>query len=138
MQDKRLPDDFREDLHISRSKPVRYLYMVVGTFFLVLGLIGIIIPVLPTTPFLLVTAACYSRGSARFYHWLMNHRYMGPYLKAWRYERRIPRHAKIAAFVMIAISISFAVIYVIPLTPVKILVAAVGITVAIYISRFPD
>ena len=138
MQEKLPRDDFREDLRVSRSKFVRGLFWTLGAFFLVLGVIGIIIPVLPTTPFLLVTAACWARASPRFYHWLMNHHIVGPYLRAWRHERRIPRHAKFAAFAMITISISFAIVYVVPLLVGKIVLGLIGISVMLYISRFPD
>ncbi len=138
MEDKLRRDDFREDLHLSRSKTMRYIYMGLGFFFLVLAIIGVILPVLPTTPFLLVTAACWARGSPRFYHWLMNHQHLGPYLRAWRDERRIPRHAKIAASVMIVISISFAIVLVIPLLIAKIMTAVIGLVVILYLWRFPD
>ena len=60
---------------------VRLAFAALGTLFLLLGIIGIFMPILPTTPFLLLTTACYARSSRRFYNWLMNHRLFGPLIR---------------------------------------------------------
>ena len=73
---------------------MRYLYILFGTFCLVMGIIGIFLPVLPTTPLLLLTAWCYYRGSDRLYEWLMEHPYLGTHIKRFREQRIIPRKAK--------------------------------------------
>ena len=57
------------------------LLIVVGTLSLVLGIVGVFVPLLPTTPFLLLAAACYARGSERLYRWLVGHRYLGQYIR---------------------------------------------------------
>ena len=59
---------------------MKTLYIVIGTISLALGILGIFLPLLPTTPFLLLTAALYFKGSFRLYNWLLNHRYFGPYI----------------------------------------------------------
>ena len=138
MQPELPRDDFRGDLKLSGSSVLRGVMIVVGTVFLIIGAVGVILPLLPTTPFLLVAAACYARGSARFYHFLMNHRIVGPYLRAWRREHRIPRRAKIIAFVTITLTIGYAVAFVVPLLSVKILLASIAAAVLIYIARHPD
>ena len=130
--------DYEKEVQLSRSRIVRMLFFALGTLFLLLGLIGVILPVLPTTPFLLLTAACYARSSHRFYNWLLNNRFVGGYLQAWRYERRIPLRAKVMAFFMITLAMCWSILFVIPLTPVKVLVAAIGISVILYINHFPD
>ena len=112
--------------------------MVTGTLCLVLGVIGIFLPILPTTPFLLVTAACYSRSSTRFYNWLMNTRYLGPYIRTWRDERRIPLRAKVLAVSMIVLTIGTSVIYFIPILSAQIATGAVGVAVSAYIFSFPS
>ena len=58
-----------------------YLLIVLGSIFVVLGTIGVFVPVLPTTPFLLLAAACYGKGSKRLYNWLTNNRMFGKYIK---------------------------------------------------------
>lgn len=63
---------------------VRILLIVCGTLSLALGILGIFLPVLPTTPFLLLAAACYARSSKRFYHWLMNTPWCGEYIHNYR------------------------------------------------------
>ena len=66
-----------------------------GTFFLVLGIIGIFIPLLPTTPFLLLAAACYIRGSKKFYYWLIKNKWFGKYIKNYQEGRGVPLKVKI-------------------------------------------
>ena len=67
-----------------RSRFVKALYFIAGTVCLILGIIGIILPILPTTPFLLLAAGCYARSSERFYNWLLNNRILGSYIRNYR------------------------------------------------------
>ena len=66
---------------------LRYLLIVFGTFFLFLGLIGIILPLLPTTPFLLLAAACYARSSKKYHSWLLKNKLFGSYIKTIMMEK---------------------------------------------------
>ena len=104
----------------------------------VLGFIGIFLPVLPTTPFLIVAVACFARSSQRWYLWLLSNRYFGTYIVAWRRERRIPLHGKIIAVTMIVVSIGTSIIWFVPLLGVKILLAVIAISVICYICHFPN
>jgi len=72
----------------------RLLYLCAGWMALVLGVIGIPLPLLPTTPFLLLAAVCFARGSQRWYDWLLQHPQLGPPVIAWQNERAIPRRVK--------------------------------------------
>jgi len=63
------------------NKFFRFILTIVGTISLVFGVIGIFLPILPTTPFLLLAAACYARSSERFYNKLMNNKWFGNYIK---------------------------------------------------------
>ena len=74
---------------------MKIFYTVTGTISLVLGIIGIFVPLLPTTPFLLLSAAFYFRGSPRLYRWLIQQKQLGPYIKNFREYRAIPLRAKI-------------------------------------------
>jgi uncharacterized protein len=81
---------------------LRLVFFTVGCIAVVLGVIGIIVPVLPTTPFLLLAAWAFSRSSPRFEAWLIGHRHLGPPIRAWRERGAISRRAKIVAVVTIA------------------------------------
>ena len=72
------------------NKPVKILLITSGTFFIGVGLMGIFLPILPTTPFLLISAALYARSSTRFYNWLINNRIFGQYIKNYREGKGIP------------------------------------------------
>jgi uncharacterized membrane protein YbaN (DUF454 family) len=79
--------------------PMRYLYLALGLAFVALGLAGVLLPVVPTTPFLIVAAGCFARSSPRLERWLLAHPRFGPVLQAWRERRAIPRKAKLLALV---------------------------------------
>lgn len=81
----------------------RLLWVLAGCTSLSLGLIGIVLPLLPTTPFVLLAAFCFARGSARFEHWLLNHPRLGPPILAWRQEHALPLRAKQLAWSMMAV-----------------------------------
>ena len=89
--------DYSHEVRKHRLVWVRYAYAAMGTLSLVLGIIGIFMPILPTTPFLLLSTACYARSSRRFYNWLMNHPAFGPLIIEWRTYRSIPWRVKMVA-----------------------------------------
>ena len=78
----------------------RGLFMVMGTVFLGLGVLGAVLPILPTTPFVLVAAWCYARGSVRLHRWLLSTRMFGPLIRRWQADRSITLRSKIVATVM--------------------------------------
>lgn len=82
----------------------RTLFWIAGAAALLLGIIGIFLPVLPTTPFVLLAAACWTRASPRFHRWLKQHRRFGPIIENWETRRAIPRRAKYLAWGMMTIS----------------------------------
>lgn len=86
------------------SLAIRYLLAALGIATLCLGLAGLILPVLPGTPFLLLSAACFSRSSARFETWLVEHPKLGPPISAWRQSRAIPKSAKRLALAAMVVS----------------------------------
>ena len=78
------------DENLASSRILRIALLWAGTLFLAIGIVGIAVPVLPTTPFLLLTAGCYARGSRRFYNWFINNRLFGKFLLDYREGRGIP------------------------------------------------
>ena len=76
---------------------LKYLWIGLGWLFVALGLVGIALPLLPTTPFLLLAALCFSKGSDKIYQWLITHPTLGPPINDWREKRAITRRSKIVA-----------------------------------------
>lgn len=105
---------------------MKVLYSVTGTIALALGIIGIFVPLLPTTPFLLLSAALYFRSSPRLYAWLLHQKHLGPYIRNFREYRAIPLRAKIISISLIWITIGYC-LFGIPLSPwVKIILFGIA------------
>ncbi len=81
----------------------RLIYLIFGWIALILGLIGVVLPGLPTTPFVLVAAFAFSRGSPRWHAWLVNHRLFGPTIRDWEARGAISKRAKRLAVAMMAL-----------------------------------
>ena len=86
---------------------MKTLYIALGTLSLALGILGIFLPLLPTTPFLLLTAALYFKSSPRLYNWLLNHKHLGPYIRNFRENKAIPLRAKIISISLMWITMLF-------------------------------
>lgn len=102
----------RELTSASRSTIVRALFFLAGTIALGLGLLGIFLPLLPTTPLLLLATACYARSSDRAYAWLLRQPWAGPLIRQWREQRTIPRRAKFAALALVVASFTATFLFV--------------------------
>ncbi len=111
----------------------RPLLITAGTLFVGLGIIGILIPILPTTPFLLLAAACYARSSQRFYHWLLNNKWFGNYIKNYVQRKGVPLKIKALAITWLWITIGFSVVFVIEIFLVKLILIVIAIGVSIHI-----
>lgn len=88
----------------------KIINIILGSITLGLGVMGIFLPILPTTPFLLLSAFFYLRSSNRLYTWLINHRIFGKYIYNYMEKKAIPKAAKLIAIIFICISISITVI----------------------------
>ena len=131
-------------MKLKKNRIVRALLMVAGTISLAFAIIGIAMPVLPTTPFLLLTVACYCRSSERLYYWLVNNKWFGEYVRNYQEGRGIPLKTKIFALVALWTTISVATLvilpmYVLPLPNWTLQTAmfAVAVAVSIHILRLP-
>lgn len=129
--------DSSDNVPLAESPLVRFLWVAAGSVFLALGTLGIFLPVLPTTPFLLLTAACYARGSKRFYSWLLSNRFFGRYIRDWREHRSLPLKTKVTILVLLWGVIIVTSLFFIPVTVGKIAIFAVPIGVTYLMSRIP-
>ncbi len=118
------------------NKVLKILLIVLGWLSVVLGFIGIFLPVMPTTPFLLLAAACFVRTSPKFYGWLVGHPKLGKYLLYYLEGKGIPLKAKFYSIGLMAISMA-TTSYFVPVMAVKVLLPLVGVLVALYIVRQP-
>jgi uncharacterized membrane protein YbaN (DUF454 family) len=113
---------------------VKIVFNLLGSVFVMLGVIGMFLPLLPTTPFLLLASACYVRGSERLHRWLMNNRYLGAYIRNFRDKKGMPMPAKVATLVIFWGSISVS-IWRIDIAFVQLILLVVGVFVTLLILR---
>ena len=125
-----------QNIHLAKESSnliIRILWVVLGSFFVVIGGIGVVVPGLPTTLFLILAAACYIRSSQRLYDWLINNKTFGPYLRDYREGKGIPKKAKVLAVSMIIVFVSYAVFFGIESLNLKIAAGILGIVGLLYV-----
>ena len=109
MESKHQVESTTQEHQLPALKPVRpalrIVLLVGGTLALGVGIIGLVLPVLPTTPFLLIAAGCYIRSSPRLYHWLIHHPRLGPSVRRYIAQKAIPLQVK-----LISLAIAWAVL----------------------------
>jgi uncharacterized membrane protein YbaN (DUF454 family) len=127
-----------EELRLHASPVVRGLFLACGFVAVALGVIGVFLPVLPTTPFLLIAAACFARASPRLYRWLARSRTFGPYLREWRQHRSVPWRAKVFALALMSLSIAVSAIFFVRPVWGKVLLVALGVVTGIWLYRIPS
>jgi uncharacterized membrane protein YbaN (DUF454 family) len=120
-----------------RSRLIRMIFVAAGTLSLALGIIGIFLPLLPTTPFLLLASACYVRGSRRLHQRLLEHPHFGPYIRNFEEGRGIPRRAKVTAIALLWVSCAWS-IYLLPHIGLRIGLAVIASAVTIWLVRMPE
>jgi uncharacterized membrane protein YbaN (DUF454 family) len=121
-----------------KRRVVKALLLFAGTICLLLGAVGIVLPIVPTTPFLLLAAACFFRSSDRMYNWLLSNRWFGKYIRNYREGKGIPLKTKILALTILWGAILYSVILVVDeilIAQVAMLAVAVGVT--IHLLRLP-
>lgn len=106
----------------------RWLLVAVGVVSVGLGTLGIFIPLLPTTPLLLLAAACFVRSSDRLHHWLLNHRVYGPAIRAYREHKALPASSKVTILVFTWAAILSSVLVLAHPLRFVLLVPAIGAT----------
>lgn len=127
-----------------RRKIVKILLIAVGTISLALGAIGVFLPIIPTTPFLLLAAACYYRSSKRMHRWLLNNKWFGEYIRNYQEGKGLPLKTKIVALSMLWVTIGVSTVFMLnhllpePLVlPMQLIMVAVAVAVSAHILKIP-
>ncbi|WCN08754.1 YbaN family protein [Marinomonas mediterranea] len=114
----------------------RIFYIVLGWLSLVTGVIGIFLPLLPTTPLVLLSAWCFSRSSTRFHNWLINHKYFGPIILDWQSGDGIPKKVRNRALIVMWLGMSISM-FIVWRFWATIGLVSIGVCVSIYMLRMP-
>ncbi|RPH94451.1 MAG: DUF454 domain-containing protein [Calditrichaeota bacterium] len=111
------------------------LYLIGGTLAVFLGIIGMFLPILPTTPFLLLAAFCYARSSKRFYDGLLNNRWFGEYIRNYREGKGIPLRQKVLTLLLLWLTIGNTILFLAPQLWIRILLLLIASGVTIHLVR---
>lgn len=111
----------------------KIILLIIGVITMSLGFVGIFLPVFPTTPFLLVALACFVNSSTKMHRFILENKYLGPYVKDYTSGNGIPMKAKWRAVSLIWITIGFSAIFVLDKWSLRILILSIATLVSIYI-----
>lgn len=116
-------------------KSLRKIYICLGYLFVSFAIIGIFIPVLPTTPLLLLAAALFARSSPRLHYWILKHPLLGSYLRDYYRHKAIPLRIKIVSVTLILLSFSISIIFIVESIFFKVVLGLIGTWVIYYILK---
>lgn len=125
--------DTHHQKHIITNQALRYILLFSGVLFLFLGIIGVFIPILPTTPFLLLSAACFARSSKKFYHWLLTNKWFGSYIKNYHEGKGITLLVKIIVISLLWMTILGSILFISPHFWMKIVLIMIAFLVSLHI-----
>jgi hypothetical protein len=130
--------DYSHEVRYHDSRLVRGLYLGAGFVFVAIGVLGIFLPVLPAMPFMLLAAACFARGSARFYNWLLNNRTFGPTILEWRRHRSIPWRTKMMAIALMSGTLAVSIVFYVEDAYLQWALGAMGLLLAAWLYSVPS
>ncbi|VAX11470.1 Inner membrane protein YbaN [hydrothermal vent metagenome] len=116
----------------------KFILISLGFVFVALGGVGLVLPVMPTTPFLLVAAACFARSSPRFHEWLLDVHVFGSLIRNWQETRSIPKKAKLLAIIVIIVVGGSSVIFFIETTLLKVFIIAILLLHVVFIASIKN
>ena len=124
------------------KKPVqnpllRWGLLLLGAACILLGVLGIFLPLLPTVPLLLLAAACFARSSEPCHRWLLEHNQLGPLFRGYLDGSGIPRRSRNIAIVLLWLTITPSALFLVPLLAIKLLLFTIASGVTIYLLRLP-
>lgn len=137
MRGGKVTQDYSAEVRLAGNGVARLWYLAGGHLSVGLAVLGIFLPLLPTTPFLLLAAACYARGSVHFYNWLLNSRTFGPIIVNWRLHRSVALRHKITAIVVIVLSVGSSVVFFVPNIYGKVILTLLGLGWITVMLRLP-
>ncbi|WON76167.1 DUF454 family protein [Serratia sp. UGAL515B_01] len=114
----------------------RWFLIIIGWLAVVLATLGVVLPLLPTTPFLLLAAWCFARSSPRFHHWLLYRSRFGNYLRYWQQHRALPPGVKWKATLVIVLTFAVS-LWLVKLWWIRIVLIAILVTLLTFILRLP-
>ena len=120
-------------VNVVSNKLLRMVLIIAGTFFVGLGIIGIFVPLLPTTPFLLLATACYAKSSLRFYLWLLNNRWFGNYIRDYRSGNGVLLKVKVTSILILWVTIILSSFFMIRNIFISIGLVTIAIITTIHI-----
>jgi len=120
---------------LRRAQLRKWTLMTIGVIAVGLGMIGVFVPLLPTTPFLLLAAACFVRSSEKLYSWLIRHRWFGDYIRHYREHRAIPLQAKIVTLALMWAAMGYTAIAVVTAWWLRAVLVVIAVGVTVHILR---
>ena len=111
---------------------------IIGTVCVTLGAIGIVLPLLPTTPFLLLAAACFAKSSDKFYSWLLNHKWFGGYIRHFRSKQGVPLRVKVKAVTVMLLTMGLSAYFLRSNSTALISLAACACGVTLFLLMLPS
>lgn len=123
--------------HSISQKMMRGAYIIIGTISLLIGAIGLFLPVIPTTPLIILAAACYYRGSDRLHTWILSSRWFGDTIKNYQEGRGLTRDTKVRAISMMWVMMLVSAWFFVSSLFVRVAIICVGIGVTVYLVRLP-
>lgn len=121
-----------------RKKLQNHLLIILGWLCMILAVIGAILPILPTTPFLIVALAFFSKSSPRFHQMLLNNGWFGPSLKQWEDKKTLSRKTKYRASFLIVVSFSISLVFVDTNTQLQLLLVGMALVLLFFIWRIKE
>jgi len=112
-------------------------YVVAGGVCVALGVLGAVLPGLPTTPFLLLAAACFAKGSNRAHAWLLRNRVLGPIIQTWEHDGGLTLRTKVTSAVLVVVAIGCSIIWGVQHPGLRIMLLVVGLTGVVVLYRLP-
>ncbi|MFH0864647.1 MAG: YbaN family protein, partial [Bacteroidota bacterium] len=119
----------------TENRFLRAILRILGILFVGLGITGIIVPILPATPFFLLAAWCFMKSSERLYRWLMTNRIFGKYLKNYTEGKGIPLKIKVGVLTLLWLMIGYVVLFIFGHILIRIILLAIAVAVTIHITR---
>lgn len=112
----------------------RLFFVTLGTLFLGVGIVGIFVPILPTTPFLLLATSFYARGSEKFYHWLLYNRILGAYIRHYIDGKGMPLKVKLFTITLLWLAIASTIVFTVDDLVIRLILVLVAIGVSVHIA----